>query len=214
MTSQGRTITVGLIILIFQLLLLTNASLFFENVEATQTIMIIYSIMLLFVVVAQLATPGREQTESIFTLGPGKFLAFFYGFILTGVIILVLAIPGILASVGEPLILQGTSIALLAGVIFAFNKAYIEEALFRDLLMNRIGNLGQAALFGIFHFAVLSAGGASIGAVLIGAFFLAFLGYIWGYMKNYGGILFITGSHFAWNLKSLGINLLQKFLGG
>lgn len=207
-----KSLTIGVVLLITLVFLLTNASLFFTNVQNTQIVMLIYSVMLLFVIVAQLATPGVQETEKIFVTGLGGLFPFFLGFFLTAMLLIALLIPGIIASFAEPLVLAGTPIGFFAGIIYAFIKAYIEEALFRDLLMSRIGIVMQAILFGVFHFAVLSVGGASVFAVLIGAFFLAALGYIWGVMKQFGGVFFSTGSHFAWNMHALGI--LKKIMGG
>ena len=69
----------------------------------------------------------------------------------------------------------------------------------------RLGGLVQAVVFGLFHFTVLSVGGASFTAVAFGAFFLALLGYVWWVMSETIGFQAAVGSHFIWNAHAYGV---------
>lgn len=203
--KQGRGVTFGVMIVILELILLTNTSLFFpiEEVANVQRVMMIYIIMQLMAMML-LFTIKRTQSD-IFSLTTYQGLfQFFLGFLVTGVIVLV-AVPASIAASFEPLAL--VKISLLGTILYTFIRAFVEEFLFRDTLEEIIGRYPQAALFGMFHFAVLSIGGAAFLSVLVGAFFLFVLGIIWSYMKDIKifGILGSTGSHFSYNLHAFGI---------
>src|SRR3990167_8817089 len=185
--------------------LLTNASLFFpvEQVGSAVTVLTIYSILLLFGMIFYLT--GQAKTD-IFRLNTGfALLQFGLGFLVSAVIFVV-AMPATIAASFDPL--SGiAAVSFWGALIYIFNKAFIEEFVFRDILEDKVGRYGQAGLFGLFHVAILSAGGAAFLSVVGGAIFLSLLGLLWSFMKDstFFGIIGATGSHTAWNAVATGL---------
>lgn len=196
--------SIGFIVLLMQLFLVTNTSLFFTNAEQIQLILLVYLVM------EALIIASLDLTLPTLGVSPLELMYFGIGFIITAFLVYV-TVPAAIASTFEIATLAG-GLVLIGGILYVFVKAFVEEIIFRGILEKHVGRFMQAILFGIFHFAILSAGGASWQAVLIGAFFLGFLGLAWSYTKDFMGLMGAVGSHTAWNLHAVG--LLAAILAG
>lgn len=148
---------------------------------------------------------------------------------------------GIIQSASLSLAVAGSLTGLSFASLHLFTKAFIEERVFRRLLPSMLSPSGKPTyvsdaisniIFGAFHAGVLititipaliAAGRlAELGALnythaIAPVIVLMVLGMVWALMRGYGtnqrGILFSTGSHFAWNLFVQGI-LGLAFMGG
>lgn len=197
-------ITIGVVILILELLILANPSLVSSSdPEKVRNIMVIYLLMQATILAA------LDQTLPALRTGPEGIALLLLGFFVTAV--LVIAIPAQILAGFEVLKPVLTGFGFLFGFLFIFIKAFIEEVVFRGILSKVVGGEIQAVLFGLFHLTVLSIGGASITAILFGMFFLAILGYIWWIMSERVGFMSAVGSHVAWNAGAFG--LLPKLFG-
>ncbi len=200
MVSTKAGITVGVSILILELFLLINASAIFPNGQAVTNVLMVYLILQCTVLAAfAKGLPTLSATPDMLILSLVGFL---------GTAFLVTIIPSAITGAFDIVSISSsvlTTSLLLFAVAYCFVKAFIEEVIFRGILMDQVGLLPQALMFGSFHFAMLSAGGASFLAVIVGAIVLTSLGIVWGKMTQAGGILLSTGSHVAWNLAAIGV---------
>ena len=132
------------------------------------------------------------------------FPAFIISFIATAFVMMMVGpmLAGlILASTLE----AGIEFIIVFGLMQTFVKAYIEEEFFRGRLAAKIGDIGQALMFGLFHFFILYAV-FGFSWMLFGAMgWLTLLGYIWGRLEDVAGIEGSTGSHWGYNLAALGM---------
>lgn len=132
--------------------------------------------------------------------------AFGIGFIITAVIVWFLPV----GSVGE-LTSDTLRLAFGFGILHGFIKAYIEEAIFRGMLMKRIGIMLSNISFGFFHVGVIILTLTSMGlavtftAVAVPVLTLTALGFIWSFMAQRFGFMSAVGSHLAYNLKAFGV---------
>ena len=119
-------------------------------------------------------------------------------FILTSIVLVPLTmLQGIGAEVA-------VTTALGFGLFHAFVKAFIEETVWADILKKRIGKLGSAITFGLFHLAVtFTVGGINFIAIAM----LMILRFIWDSIHDRYGIMGSTGSHFAYNSFVMGMKL-------
>ena len=195
------SIGLGMGILILELFLLINAEAIFpENGIAIKNVMIVYLIMQATVLAA------FSQKMPTLTANLNMFLLTVVGFVGTAVLVLALPEP----ITGSFDLFTISSAVLTVGTVgfafaYSFVKAFIEEVVFRGVLMQYVGITMQALLFGVFHFAMLSVIGAPFVMVLLGTVMLTALGYLWGVLARTGGILLSVGSHLCWNMASIGL---------
>lgn len=140
---------------------------------------------------------------------------FAIGFILTAVILLTLPIGG--AAVGE-ITADKVRLAFGFGILHGFIKAYIEEAIFRGMLMKKVGIVFSNIMFGLFHVGViimtLTAAGLAVTTSSVGipVLILIMLGFVWSWMAIRWGLMSAVGSHLAYNLFAFGV--LSSVFGG
>ncbi len=206
-----QRVTIGVIILIVHLFLLTNATWLFGS-HAPQAVSELTTYMLFTVfAMAAFAAPLPLIASKV-----EGFYGFIFSFIATlpiahYVIIPVLNTSGTIGSVIANI--ESVRAALAFGLLFAFIKAYDEEIVFRHILQ-KVAGLGvyiQAILFGLFHTAMLFATVyvvSGFAGVVASMLLLTILGVIWGIMSASGknGLMIALGSHFAWNLSVLGLS--------
>ena len=123
-----KGITIGVIILILELLLLTNAALLFPiaQVSSVQTILLIYAVIHLFAMVLLLTVKLKTEIFNLDSLH-GLF-QFGLGFLITGVF-LVVTIPAQIAASFDPL--SGiVTVSFIGSLVYIFIKAFIEEFFF------------------------------------------------------------------------------------
>lgn len=132
--------------------------------------------------------------------------AFGFGFIATMIIVMFLPI-GFSGEISY----NTLKLAFGFGILHGFIKAYIEEAIFRGMLMQRIGIVMSNIAFGLFHVGViimtLASGGLAVtlAGVLVPVITLTALGFVWSFMAQRFGFMSAVGSHLAYNLKAFGV---------
>lgn len=211
LTSAGYRLkfplATGLIIIILQIFLWTNADLIYGSfAEPVRDVMLIYLVMYA-VVWAPL-----KHSPLTFTAGRESFWNFVFIFIGTSAFLLLITvlpgITGLIAATSGQVVAAASVAGLGFGALHAFVKAYIEESVFRDALP-RIGGLGDiwsSVLFGLFHFSILiTFSGLAVLEAVMPMIILMALGYFWSKMRNGFGIMGATASHFAWNLFAMGV---------
>ena len=205
-----QRVTIGVIILIVHLFLLTNASWLFGSFAAQAVAELTTYMLFTVFAMAAFAAPMPLIGNKV-----EGFYSFIFSFIATLVvayyfIVPMLSVSGTLATVIASL---GSIQAVLAfGLLFAFVKAFDEEVVFRHILQ-KVAGLGiyiQAIMFGLFHTAMLFATVylvSGMAGVIASMGLLTILGIIWGFMSASGknGLMLALGSHFAWNLTVLGL---------
>lgn len=195
-------ITAGIVILILQIWMFVSSDfLFGAYAEIAETALIIYMLMFAYVMASY---------RSAFPTAEVSVTNFFWFIAAFGVTFFVVAFfpaqfTAFIASI------EAVKVVIALGLLYAFVKAFIEEAIFRQILpegtsfVPGIGKFWSSILFGLFHVAVLSASGLGIVSLIFALVWLSLLGYIWAIAKPFIGILGTTGSHFAYNLKALGV---------
>lgn len=200
LTKSG--LTIGIVILIAQIWLLVSADALFPGME-------IWKIMMVYLVMQALVIASLDLTIPTLSTGVLGLTHFFIGFGITALIVMLIpqGLTGSLEVLSIDWTLGVTIVMFTVGILYAFIKAFVEETVFRFALERKAGltRLTVAVLFGLFHGAVLSIGGAAITSILFGMFFLAVLGYVWSLFYDHFGILGATGSHLAWNISALGL---------
>lgn len=205
---MSRTaITIGFLILLSQLILLVSARTLFPANGANVELALIIYLLMEAVVLASLDArlPGLKS-------GIPDLAIFFISFTLTAFAVMTFIPRPIAGSVTILHIEVFTILTFIAGIIYAFNTAFIEEVIFRGEFLPQVGLKTQAVLFGLFHLAVLTLTKASFEAIIAGVLILTALGYIWGVIAQRYGVFASTGSHLAWNLHAIGI--LAMVIGG
>ena len=201
---MGRVeITVGVVILLMQIGLLVGADyLFGEYAYIARETLYVYLIMEALVIAAFNTDLPTIEAQ------PSTMMNFVLMFVLTALV--VSCIPSaMLAS------LAVIKLAIGFGILYAFVKAFVEEAIFRHILPDvaHLGHVISNVLFGLFHVFMLSMKPDSTAvSVVVGAVALMCLGFAWSLIKKRFGVLGSTGSHFAWNLHVFGV--LGNLIGG
>lgn len=184
---------IGIIIDIF--LLVDGVSIFGSIFEAYQQPLIIYLIMLGAVLFIGKKVPGMD-------IGIGKFTIYFtIAFIPTALVIGTLVKVNVLNS---NLSLQ---YYLLQIVFQIFVVAFAEEMIFRGVIQQYLGFIGQGVLFGFFHIAAYSTelpSSSILAALIIAMIFGILMGAIVKIMTDRGekgeGLSMTIGIHSAFNL--------------
>lgn len=188
------TISVGVIILLLQLFLLTNAEKIYGNDAPKARKEIEFHLFLQMAILSAFAIPLPT-----INVNPTSFINFIVGFTIFSVVVLIIPkfIPSMMGSVAVT--------ALGYGIIHSFVKAYTEEVVFRAILPSvGLGTILSNVLFGVFH---LLATDANIAAML----FLTALGFVFTFFKRYLGTMGAVGAHVAYNSWVMGI--LDKVFG-
>jgi membrane protease YdiL (CAAX protease family) len=201
-------ITIGLLILLTHLFLLTNASWLFGD-YATQAVFTLTVYMLFTVFALAAYTTGMPMmTEKAY-----GFYIMIGAFLGTTVVSYYFIVPFLSASGTVATViasLESVKAALAMGMLFAFVKAFDEEVVFRHILQN-VAGLGvyiQSVLFGLFHTSMLFSSvylSTGVAGVFVSMALLTTLGLLWGFMAKRWGLMASLGSHFGWNLVVLGL---------
>ena len=210
-------ISIGLIILLLTFFMFFSTSFFYgEYAPSVEKIYIWYLIFAIGIV----AFIGK--TFPTFKQNPKEFANFAIFFVITLPVALGFSyLLNLKSSIETIMLIMGF------GFLHAFVKAYIEEGVFRGILMRTpLGFWGQAGVFGLFHFAMLSmTAGVLVSAgtlaaasvpifVISNALLLTLLGAVWGLVYLRYGLMASTGSHFAWNTVAYGIITASMLTGG
>lgn len=200
MATNPVGVGIGAVVVIALFFLLVNADPLFGafSGQAMQTLTI-YSILL----IGSIALFRSELP--LINAGISKLFVMILTFAVT--LLITASIPASLLSSIDPV----KALTAAAGFAYGFIKAFVEEVVFRNVMMNRIGLEFQAVLFGIFHAAVLIAQGFTGATLLLPVMVLTLLGYIWGILKKHVGIEAAIGSHVGWNAAVQGLR--GAFLG-
>jgi len=188
-------LSIGVIIVIVTLFMWVNTDVLFgPYAEQAKNVLLVYILMLTFTLAALGVRLPTIQTNLV------GLVNFLIGFGITLAILLPLRFFAVFASSFEIIT------AVSFGFLYAFIKAFIEEVVFRDLLPLKagLGDKISSVLFGLFHFSMLWALGASLQVMIGGFILLSLLGYVWSQVRNYLGLMGSTGSHFAYNAIVLG----------
>lgn len=184
-------ISIGLIVVIIQMLLYVNAGAIFPKpyVEQAKSIILLYMIMTFAFTMITRFIPPDVQRPFIPELA-NFFITFF---IFAGILY---ALPiGRESAIFQ--IQDAIKIALPFMVLFAFVVAYTEELIFRGVLPKFLTDIGANILFAIFHFYAYGGNIYAMGVAFI-------FGMIFALVRNYFGLMGATGMHTAWNLRILG----------
>ena len=187
-------LVVGMVVDIF---LLVNGQLLFGSIWASyQSVLVLYLLMdgVLLTFANKIPTL-KIETSIIF---------FIPIFIMTTIVVGSFVIP----PAGMTL-----SYVVLVLVFQIFVVALTEEMMFRGVLLQYMGVIPQAVLFGIFHLtAYYSVFGLDVGAVMVAMAMGLLFGYIVKYYPRYG-IVVAWAIHAGWNVSlALGIFGLGRLI--
>lgn len=191
-------INLGAIVIMITLFLWLGADFFFgKGANAASRVILMYLIMLMSIIIV-----FRTEMPNIILNSQSLVI-----FIITGTITAIglSAVPKLFLSSFEPIV------AISFGFLYAFVKAFIEEVIFRWVLVRKFNPVIASLLFGAFHFGVLAVFGTPFTTIIVAVTFLSILGYGWYLLSNwYGkgnpiGLMASTGSHFGYNLVALGV---------
>ena len=214
-----KKLSVGLMVLIVTAFLWINSAFIYQAfAEQASHVMLIY--LILYVLFASSFAIAVRGKVPIFAKGLTDLRNFVITFGLTAAVMFFIPLIFLQQASVEIFIL-----ALGFGLLHSFVKAYIEEIVFRWILPIgfRIGDIFSNILFALFHMSVLTsvliAQGISfeiaIASAIVPMTVLFFLGMLWAWMRGPNGSRFgiagAVGSHFSYNLASLGI--LAAMLG-
>lgn len=163
-----------------------------------QTVMFIYAVLLLY---TRTEVPKTQHKQMNIVK---SFPVFIITFGITAVVMLGIQ-PLVGGVIAASTLEAGIEFVAVFGVMQAFVKAYIEEEVFRGRIVMKVGEVGQALLFGAFHFFMLMIAFGFSPMLLVAMAWLALLGYIWGRVEDRWGLTASTASHFAYNLAAFGI---------
>ena len=201
--------TLGVALLVMMLFLYVSSDwIYGVYSELVKNVLVVY--FFLFVMIhASLGTPISLLNADILSVS-----YFSVGFILTVIFMYPLAMvlpAGVLASV------ETVKLSLGFGLLHGFVKAFIEEDVFRGVLLSRIGLYPSNILFGLFHVGIIIMTKSSMGqaitltSVAAPVVVLVLMGFIWSYLAKRFNLMAAVGSHFGYNLGVLG--LLPKVVG-
>jgi len=189
--SPGR-ISVGLVVVIIQMLMYVNASAVFpaEYVDSAKSMILLYAIMTFAFTTVTGVLPSDIKRPFI-----GEMMLFFATFFLFAGFMYVL--PFQTGAHMFQIIPGSLAIALPFMLLFAFVVGYTEELIFRGTLPAFLGDVVSNVLFGVFH---LFAYSGNIWSILIAIAF----GFGFAFTRDQFGLMGAVGMHTAWNLKILG----------
>ena len=189
----GR-LTIGAVLVILMAFLYSQADLVYGiYADQVRFVLSVYFFMFLLVM------SGFGARMPLLSADLSQLSGFAIGFVLTAIPMLVIVKLPVFGGVIQAQVTPDMLVTAAGfGLLHGFVKAFIEEAVFRDILQSRLGMVISNVLFGLFHFAVL-------GANIMGMIFLTVLGFGWSLMKERFGLMGSVGSHFAYNLGVMGI---------
>lgn len=199
--SQVKKLGFSFFVLLMIIGLWLGADLIYgEMAQQMQLVLIGYAIMLVLV---RQEMPKTEHKQTHFTAAlPLIFISAGVTFFVFLTLSQIGLIRGVLVASTLEAAISFTAAFSLA---HAFVKAYIEEEVFRGRFSTKLGEAGQALLFGGFHvFILYMLMGFSLG-LITALGWLTFMGLVWGFIENRWGLEGSTGSHFGYNIVAMGL---------
>jgi membrane protease YdiL (CAAX protease family) len=201
-------LTLGILLLMTMLFVYLAADFIYgPYAPAVKNVMIVYFILFVMVMA------GLKSGMPLLDTSPVALSSFAVGFAVTAVVFLFIPLKGFAGEIT----MTAVKMALGFGILHGFIKAYIEEAVFRGILMKRIGIFFSNIFFGVFHIGVIILGLTAMGlavtfaSVGIPVAILIALGFAWSFIAQRWGLMASTGSHLAYNLAAFGV--LKSVLG-
>lgn len=199
-----KKLSIGLIVVIIQMMLYVNAGAIFPQpyVEQAKSIILLYMIMTFaFTLVTRYIPP--EATKPFIP----ELMTFFVSFFIFAGLLYALPLQtgshifgswNQIKPVGGVIFqIETIKIALPFMLLFAFVVAYTEELIFRGVLPKFLTTIGSNLLFAVFHWYAYS---GNLVSILIAFIF----GMIFSFVAEKFGLMSAVGMHTAWNLKILG----------
>ncbi len=171
------------------------------------------NVMVVYFILFALVMSGLKSGMPLLDTSPVALASFAVGFAATAIVLVFIPLNGVAGEITA----TAVKMAIGFGILHGFIKAYIEEAVFRGILMKRIGTVLSNIFFGIFHIGVIILGLTAMGlavtfaSVGLPVLILVMLGFAWSFIAQRWGLMASVGSHLSYNLAAFGV--LKTVLG-